>query len=124
MFGWSTPYGTNQVYSSSFVDNGFDEIEARLNKIILEVYTENASLPEADGIYVFSRSFQDIKENLQIYLDEIFKNSGLHDPFIFRGFYFTGDSTISQGQLDSSREVNNVPRPELFNQNHKVTLCF
>ena len=124
VFGWSNPYGTNQVYSSSFVDNGFDEIEARLNKIILEVYTENASLPEADGIYVFSRSFQDIKENLQIYLDEIFKNSGLHDPFIFRGFYFTGDSTISQGQLDSSREVNNIPRPELFSQNHKVTLCF
>jgi type VI secretion system protein ImpL len=125
IFGWSSPYGTTQTYSSSWLSQGFHQMEARLQHIALEIYTENPSVLEADGLYVFSTSFREIQNTLDLYLSEIFKTSPLHDPMMFRGVYFTGDATIPEYEgTELSSIVKNVQRPDKFTGEKKLQLYF
>ena len=126
VFGWSSPYGINQTYSASWLSEAFHQIEARLQRISLEIYTENSTVLEADGLYVFSTSFREVQSTLDIYLSEIFKTSNLHDPMMFRGIYFTGDATIPEYDSKKSLEktINNIPRPDKFAHEKSLRLYF
>ena len=126
IFGWSSPYGTHQTYSPDWLKDAFHQIEARLQRVSLEIYTENSTVLEADGLYVFSTSFRDIQNTLSIYLSEIFKTSNLHDPMMFRGIYFTGDATIPEYENMKNREKNikNIPRPDRFSNEQQLRLYF
>ena len=94
ILGWSSPYSINTPYSSRMLDEGFAIFENELNELRMELFSGNSSTLTRDGIFVFPSELLTINENLKIYIDTIFKSSTVDERFIFRGFFFTGDSKM------------------------------
>jgi len=102
IFGWSNPYSIDTAYATDWVDEGFQGIEHDLSQLQYELFTEGTDLRESDGLLLFSENVQSLLEPLRLFMDRLFKQSVYHESFIFRGFYFCGDSgfdTYKAGQI-------------------------
>ena len=103
IFGWSNPYAVNTGYSSEWGAEAFQHIKRNLIRNQFEIYTARTDLRENEEIFLFPENFMSLAEPLQIYLDQLFKQSVYHESFIFRGLYFCGDSGIDQSGKVSNK---------------------
>lgn len=92
IFGWSNPYSIDTAYATGRVDEAFKGIEHDLSLLQYELFTEGTDLRESEGLFLFSENVQSVLEPLRLFMDHLFKQSVYHESFIFRGFYFCGDS--------------------------------
>lgn len=93
IFGWSVPHSMQQHYSPSWMENAKQEVQASLNNLKLQMFsmqarTENPA--DVDSIFVFSKEFAEIWENLSAFCNQLFSDSLYKDSHFFRGVYFTG----------------------------------
>ncbi|MHA1558331.1 MAG: type VI secretion system protein [Alphaproteobacteria bacterium] len=95
MLGWSNPYTPSTLYSTNWVDEVFLSIGKYLHKIRMEIFAERQSSATRDGIFVFPKEFSNLKENLGIYLNTLFKDDVYNEPVVFRGVYFCGNSGMT-----------------------------
>lgn len=91
MFGWSSSFGIDTLYTSQFFADAFDHFMDNVMELSLEIFAENNKAATRDGVLVFYRELSSIREYLQTYMDAIFKASSMDDSLILRGFYFIGD---------------------------------
>jgi type VI secretion system protein ImpL len=117
MLGWSSPYSIDVVYTSQIIDEGFVTFENELNKIRIEIFSENSTTAMRDGVFIFPSELLTIKTSLGIYIDSIFKSPSVEERFYFRGFYFTGDSKMMpllpfNGDLKSSDTMAVIGTPD------------
>ncbi len=102
MLGWSCPYSADANYSSSWVDEAFRHIHRTLDRVRSSIFTARKTQPELiDGTFSFPLEFIQLKENLQVYLDQIFKDSAYHESFFLRGIYLAGKAPVTS-QVTSS----------------------
>ena len=99
MFGWSSPYTREIAYRAEWVTEAFQTLHAYLLQLQLEVFTEHEHIinhdriTESEEFFMLPSEMGAMRAPLQIYLDQIFKESAYHEPFFLRGIYFCGDST-------------------------------
>ncbi len=92
IFGWSNPYAPETVYNNSLLDQAFQKIYRDLNELQLELITAHEEPVDNDAFLLFPHELRPVFRNLRLYLEHIFKTGVYHEPFIFRGIYFTGDA--------------------------------
>lgn len=90
VFGWSSPYNVDTAYRSVWIDEAFRTVGKRLNQATTEIFAVRPDLPEADGVFVFPQTLDEMKEPLRAFLDQIFKSSAYHESILCRGVYFSG----------------------------------
>ncbi|SEH08092.1 type VI secretion protein IcmF/TssM N-terminal domain-containing protein [Candidatus Venteria ishoeyi] len=102
IFGWSNPFSLETVYNSNLVETAFQKLYQDLNETQLELVTvANEKISNNDSFLLFPHEMRPVFKQLRIYLDRVFKTSTYHEPFFFRGIYFTGDSGIQHlGNLE------------------------
>lgn len=117
MFGWSSPYTRGFAYSPEWVTEAFQNLHRYLFQLQIEVFAERDHVNNSDEFYMFPSEIRSMQAPLQIYLDQIFKESAYHDSFLLRGIYFCGDSAgeapaASAPQSVSEREIDwLIPQP-------------
>jgi type VI secretion system protein ImpL len=92
MFGWSAPYTLETAYRPEWVGEAFQSVYRYLFQAQVELLAERGEVDDRDGIFLLPSEMQQLRAPLQLYLDQIFKESSFHDSFFFRGLYFTGDA--------------------------------
>ncbi|MDT7807540.1 MAG: type secretion system protein ImpL [Acidobacteriota bacterium] len=92
MFGWSAPYTLETAYRPEWVGEAFQNVYRYLFQSQVEVLAERGDIEDRDGIFLLPSEMQQLRAPLQLYLDQIFKESSFHDSFFFRGLYFCGDA--------------------------------
>lgn len=113
IFGWSSPYHLQHAFSPLWMEEAFAYLNESIENIKLELL---AALPTEqsngsnDGIFAFSKEFENIEDGLSAYINRIFHDSSTHSAPILRGIYFTGDSSApnlwgnNDGQVDESQK--------------------
>ncbi|AIL13380.1 hypothetical protein IM40_07540 [Candidatus Paracaedimonas acanthamoebae] len=95
ILGWSCPYSVDANYLTSWVDEAFRYIHRTLDRLRASIFTARKTQSHLiDGVFTLPLEFIQLKENLQIYLDQIFKGSAYHESFFLRGIYLTGRTFI------------------------------
>jgi type VI secretion system protein ImpL len=92
MFGWSSPYTLETVYRPEWVEEAFQNVYRYLFELQVEVFAEHGDVQDRDGLFLLPSEMQRLKAPLQLYLDQVFKESSFHESFFFRGLYFCGDA--------------------------------
>lgn len=92
IFGWSNESALDTIYEPQWVSDAFQSIRLNLYRIQQNIFAGGRTYTNLDGIFRFPFEFVQMKENLQTYINHIFKASGYHEGFYLRGIYFTGDS--------------------------------
>ncbi len=103
MFGWSSPYAVDKSYTSEWVDEAFESIERDLHQVQFELFTEGTEATDRDGLYLFPERLRRLVDPIRIGLDRIFRQSAYHEPFLFRGLYFTGQATLPGAKQEKPR---------------------
>ncbi|HEV3470591.1 MAG TPA: type VI secretion system protein [Pyrinomonadaceae bacterium] len=92
MFGWSSPYTLETAYRPEWVGEAFQNLHRYLFQAQVEVFAEREEIGDRDSLFLLPAGMQQLRAPLQLYLDQIFKESSFHDSFFFRGLYFCGDT--------------------------------
>lgn len=91
MFGWSSPYTREIAYRAEWVTEAFQNVHSYLFQLQIEIFAERDRIMKSDEFFMLPSEMRLMRAPLQIYLDQIFKESAYHDPFFLRGIYFCGD---------------------------------
>jgi type VI secretion system protein ImpL len=110
MFGWSSPYTLETAYRPEWIEEAFQTLHRYLFQIQVEVFAEKGEVHDRDGLFMLPSEMQALKAPLQLYLDQVFKESSFHDSFFFRGLYFCGDAgDAEQPQLQPTTPQASQP---------------
>lgn len=104
IFGWSNAYALEKIYDAQLVEEAFRKVYRDLNELQIELVTDRADIPDNDHFLLFPHALRPVFSKLKHYLNQTFKASVFHEPFFFRGIYFTGDSGQGQPMLGESLE--------------------
>lgn len=96
IFGWSNDRSIESAYDTEWIDEAFSSINASLYRIQEEIYADGKTIDGRDGVFLFPIMFNELKSGIRTYANHLFKPSGYHESFIFRGIYFSGDSHVEQ----------------------------
>lgn len=91
IFGYSSSYDFSENFQGGWIDEAFDSIDDSLKTAQLEIFSEDTEDSLKDGIMEFPGHIATLRENIQLYLANIFRNVGYREAFFYRGLYFTGD---------------------------------
>jgi hypothetical protein len=111
MFGWSSPYTREIAYRSEWVTEAFQNLYRYLFQLQMEVFASRSHVVNGDELFMLPSAMRAMRRPLQIYLDQIFRESAYHDAFFLRGIYFCGDSAV--GVLPTARAVPPASEPEV-----------
>ncbi|MBL0941353.1 MAG: hypothetical protein IBJ00_01290 [Alphaproteobacteria bacterium] len=104
ILGWTCPYSLESQYSPTWVEEIFSALNKSLHKTRAEIFTEGRVKQGRDGTFIFKVEIQKLKENLGIYLNNIFKETTYHESFFLRGVYFCGDTGNHTAVGDHKRD--------------------
>lgn len=110
MFGWSSPYTREIAYRPAWVTEAFQNLHGYLFQLQIEVFAQRDRALNCDEFFMLPSEIGAMRAPLQIYLDQIFKESAYHEPFFLRGIYFCGDDA---SEAPASTIVLNPPEPEI-----------
>ncbi len=101
IFGWSNDKSIDTVYVTDWVDEAFFTINEALYVAQEEIYAESKNIDGRDGVFLFPMALNKVRSGIKTYANHIFKPSGYHESFFFRGIYFVGDSHIERSRAKS-----------------------
>lgn len=135
MMGWSNPHAVDAAYTSDWVDECFATLEQDLHYAQIQALGDNFKssgqtvyeTADTETFFLFPNQVQRLKENLRLYLDELFQQSAYQGAHFFRGVYFTGDEgasatgampegTVAQGASSGEEEREPVFLEEFFRE--------
>ena len=89
LLGWSSPFDPTKKYSSSWVEEALERTTESLSHLAAELTTTDRS-PAARGALTFPGQLARLARGLRIYADLLNGAATFHEPFFFRGVYFSG----------------------------------
>ncbi|MEK9812815.1 MAG: type VI secretion system protein, partial [Bordetella sp.] len=89
LLGWSSPFDPTQRYSSSWIDRAVEQTTENLSHLAAELTTTDRS-PAARATLTFPGQLSRLARGLRIYADLLNGAATFHEPFFFRGVYFSG----------------------------------
>lgn len=111
ILGWSSPYDLSTTYQGSWVEDAVDDVVHTLADASAELFTHFKGGADARKFFLLPSRVDALRAQLQAYTDELMRPSAYHEPFFFRGIYFTGDSSQS-AQLVQGAEAEESPLGE------------
>jgi len=94
MFGWSNPAAIETAYESGLLKLAFESVHKHLSWLQFEIFAERDEVENGDDLFLFPTSIQSLRKPLQVYLDNLFKQSAYHESYLFRGLYFCGEAVV------------------------------
>ena len=91
ILGWSSPFELSAGYQSSWVDEAINQAIQTLSDTSAELFALNNEGDSA-AYFMLPGQIENIRSQLQLYVDELMRPSSYHEPFLMRGIYFAGDS--------------------------------
>ncbi|MDR7307127.1 type VI secretion system protein [Rhodoferax saidenbachensis] len=95
MLGWSSPYDLSTTYQDTWVGEALDGVVRTISDTSAELFASKQTLADTRGFFLLPSRIEALRDQLQVYTDELMRPSAYHEPFFFRGIYFTGDSSQS-----------------------------
>ncbi len=95
MLGWSSPFDLSSTYQHEWVDEAMDTVVKTVSDTSAELFAQHNSAPDSGKFFLLPSRIDKVRAQLQLYVDELMRPSAYHEPFFFRGIYFTGDSSES-----------------------------
>jgi type VI secretion system protein ImpL len=95
MLGWSSPYDLSTTYQDAWVGEALDGVVRTVSDASAELFASKQALSDSRSFFLLPNRIEALRDQLQIYTDELMRPSAYHEPFFFRGIYFTGDSSQS-----------------------------
>lgn len=92
MLGWSSPHDLSTTYQSDWVETAINSIMSSVSDTSAELFTLDTGQLDAREALLLPLRIEAMREQLQLYVDELLRPSAYHEPFYFRGIYLTGDS--------------------------------
>ena len=89
LVGWSSPFDPTKRYSSSWIDQAVEQTTENLSHLAAELTTTDRS-PSARATLTFPSQLSRLARGLRIYADLLNGAATFHEPFFFRGVYFSG----------------------------------
>ncbi len=103
--GWSNPYTLETAFSTDWIDQAFESLQHDLCQVQVEMFAVAEHESEGrDELFMFPREFLNMKDQLGIYLTQLFKESVYHETFFLRGMYFCGDVQDNPLEMTSALE--------------------
>ncbi|MDR2794418.1 MAG: hypothetical protein LBB12_01420, partial [Holosporaceae bacterium] len=90
IFGWSNPYAIGSAFSTAWVDEIFDTINAGIRKAIFTFAKENRFHFNLEKAVLLGAQFYKLKKPLSQYLHMMFKTHNPSDGLLLRGVYCIG----------------------------------
>jgi type VI secretion system protein ImpL len=94
MFGWSNPAAIETAYEPGLLRLALESVHKHLSWLQFEIFAERDEVENSDGLFLFPTSIQLLRKPLQVYLDNLFKQSAYHESYLFRGLYFCGEAAV------------------------------
>ena len=91
IFGWSNGRDIDAEVTPAAFHQAFNTLTETLFRLHLDLAGKEAELADPEGALLFPAEFERLREPLKLYCTSLFRRSVYHDPFFFRGLYFTGD---------------------------------
>ena len=91
MLGWSSPFEITASYQENWVNQAVDHTIQTLSDTSAELYVLNLEGDNAP-YFLLPGQIDNLRPQLQLYVDELMRPSTYHEPFLMRGIYFTGDA--------------------------------
>ena len=110
LFGWSSPYPADAAFAPAWVDEAYDAVDRGLYETQVELLAGSAPA-HADGLFRFPAELRRTHAALRALLAEVFRESGYHEGFFFRGIYFTGDPDASVEPAETAPAVRGAVDP-------------
>lgn len=95
MLGWSSPYDLSTTYQEAWVSEAVDGVVRTISDTSAELFASKTTRSDTRSFFLLPNRIESLREQLQLYVDELMRPSAYHEPFFFRGLYFTGDSSQS-----------------------------
>jgi len=92
MFGWSSPYGLGMVFASQWIDEAFEYSVGALIQARSEIFAGRQPVEDPDALYFFPGELLSLRDSLQFFLYQLFRQTVYRESFHFRGLYFCGDA--------------------------------
>ncbi len=102
ILGWSNPYTLDAAYTTSWLDEAFENLYKNLFQTQIEVIVDGIQVHDSDDFFVFPTEFSTMLEPLRTYTNHLFKQSVYHESLYFRGLYFSGDASQGPATTASS----------------------
>ena len=112
MLGWSSPFELSAPFQDRWIDQGMDEITNTLSDACMELSAIELSGKDSSEYFLLPTEINKLRTGLHLFMDELMRPSAYHDPFMFRGFYLTGDCSDSAQLLQGSHAMS----PTLANE--------
>lgn len=88
MLGWSSTYTTDSMYSPAWVDEAFEAVNARVQDLQMEIFTEGSR--DANTLLLLDEAVTSLAAPMRVCLDQLFRSTAYHDAPMLRGIYLTG----------------------------------
>lgn len=102
MLGWSSPYDLSSTYQDTWVGEAVDGVVRTISDTSAELFASKQTLTDTKSFFLLPSKMEAMRDQLQLYTDELMRPSAYHEPFFFRGIYFTGDSSQSAQTIGTS----------------------
>ncbi len=91
ILGWSSPFEITATYQDNWVDQAVDHTVQTLSDTSAELYVLNVE-GDSSPYFLLPGQIDNLRPQLQLYVNELMRPSTYHEPFLMRGIYFTGDA--------------------------------
>ncbi len=89
IFGWSNNYSLSQTFSASWLDEMFNFMFSKIEKIKSQILITNNKENNFE-IFKFFNHFEEAKDKIEKYIKNIFERNNFNTIGFLRGVYFTG----------------------------------
>lgn len=131
MLGWSSPFELSAPYQPRWIDTGMDDITGNLADACMELSALEMADKDSAEYFLLPSEVDKLRVGLHVFMDEFMRPSAYHEPFMFRGFYLSGDCSESAVLLDpdhlqqsSSQATSPVQAPLAGNVRSAVEPAF
>jgi type VI secretion system protein ImpL len=116
IFGWSSPYDLQTVFSPSWIDEMFESFSHGVKRASLAMAAQAVPSPTLEKALFVGSAIQSLREALQTYLSVVFRPLSEGKGLLLRGVYFVGQET--DPVLPSAPSVDGTAlNPENFERN-------
>ncbi|MGE4242609.1 type VI secretion system protein [Ramlibacter sp.] len=120
LLGWSSPFEVGAPYQPQWVDQGMDDVTRDVSDATSELCALESPDSNSADYFMLATDIERLRPGLKLFMDELMRPSAYHEPFIFRGFYLTGDCSAMAELLGTGQHARlagpDVEQDEEFEQ--------
>jgi type VI secretion system protein ImpL len=102
MLGWSSAHELAAPFTPQWIDAGMDDVTRDVQDACTELGALEMAGNDSADYFLLPAELEHLRSGLKIFTEELMRPSAYHEPFIFRGFYLTGDCGASSLLLSAA----------------------